>query len=302
VAGPEGALRSRQPRSNDANSVRRLSFVCANRSTGMAPVCPLPVDAAKVVLPVLLISGIFRARRERLSVEHMSDIILITGANKGIGREAARRLHELGHTVVIGARDPERGRAAADELRVAFVQLDVTDQASVDDAAEHVRATYGRLDVLVNNAGITGTFAPLERTTGAEAQAVLDTNVLGVLRVTNAFVPLLQQSEHARVVNVSSGVSSLHDTIENGYFDWQIIPPIYAMSKTALNMLTVKYSRALPSMRVNAADPGYTRTDLNGGNGAHDVTEGTDEIVRLATISSDGPTGTVSSSAGPLSW
>jgi NAD(P)-dependent dehydrogenase (short-subunit alcohol dehydrogenase family) len=232
----------------------------------------------------------------------MDTITLITGANKGIGRETARRLRELGHTVVIGARDPERGQAAADELGVAFVQLDVTDQPSVDAAAEHVRTTYGRLDVLVNNAGITGTFAPLDQTTAEDVQAVLDTNVLGVLRVTNAFVPLLQLSDHARIVNVSSGVSSLHDTIENGYFDWQIIPPIYAMSKTAINMLTLKYSSALPTMRVNAADPGYTRTDLNGGNGAHDVTEGTDEIVRLATISSDGPTGTVSSSAGPLRW
>jgi NAD(P)-dependent dehydrogenase (short-subunit alcohol dehydrogenase family) len=232
----------------------------------------------------------------------MDTITLITGANKGIGRETARRLHELGHTVVIGARDPERGQAAADELGVAFVQLDVTGQASVDAAAQHVRTTYGRLDVLVNNAGITGTFAPLEQTTVEDAQAVLDTNVLGVLRVTNAFVPLLQLSDHARIVNVSSGVSSLHDTIENGYFDWTIIPPIYAMSKTALNMLTLKYSRALPAMRVNAADPGYTRTDLNGGNGAHDVTEGTNEIIRLATISSDGPTGTVSNSARPLPW
>jgi NAD(P)-dependent dehydrogenase (short-subunit alcohol dehydrogenase family) len=178
----------------------------------------------------------------------------------------------------------------------------VSSTASASAAVEHVRATYGRLDVLVNNAGITGTFAPLEQATAADALAVLDTNVLGVLRVTNAFVPLLELSAHARVVNVSSGVSSLHDTIENGYFDWTVVPPVYAMSKTALNMLTLKYSRALPAMRVNAADPGYTRTDLNGGNGAHDVTEGTDEIVRLATIAPDGPTGGVSGTAGPLPW
>ncbi|MFC5677065.1 SDR family NAD(P)-dependent oxidoreductase [Aeromicrobium endophyticum] len=232
----------------------------------------------------------------------MDTITLITGANKGLGRETARSLHELGHTVVIGARDPERGQAAADGLGVDFVQLDVTDQASVDAAAEHVRTTFGRLDVLVNNAGITGTFAPLEQTTAVDAQQVIDTNVLGVLRVTNAFVPLLELSDHARIVNVSSGVSSLHDTIENDYFDWTIIPPIYAMSKTALNMLTLKYSRALPGMRVNAADPGYTRTDLNAGNGAHDVSEGAEEIVRLATLAAGGPTGVVSNSAGPLSW
>jgi NAD(P)-dependent dehydrogenase (short-subunit alcohol dehydrogenase family) len=247
-------------------------------------------------------SGIFRTRHERPSVECMSDIILITGANKGIGRETARRLHAAGHTVVIGARNDELGRAAAQELNTGFVQLDVTDQASIEAAVRHMEAEHGRLDVLVNNAGITGKFAPLEQTTADDALDVLDTNVLGVLRVTNAFVPLLRLSDNARIVNVSSGVSSLHDTIENGYFDWNIVPPIYAMSKTALNMLTVRYSRALPAMRVNAADPGYTRTDLNGGHGAHDVTEGTDEIVRLATIAADGPTGTVSSSGGPLKW
>lgn len=232
----------------------------------------------------------------------MTDITMITGANKGIGRETARRLQEAGHTVIIGARDPERGRAAAAEIGAAFVQIDVTDQASVEAAADHVRSEHGRLDVLVNNAGITGTFAPIEQTTADNARDVLDTNLFGVIRVTNAFLPLLELSKNARIVNVSSGVSSIHDTIENGYFDWEVIPPIYAVSKTALNMLTVKYSRALPAMRVNAADPGYTRTDLNAGAGAHDVTEGTDEIVRLATVAADGPTGTVSNSNGVLAW
>ena len=232
----------------------------------------------------------------------MNDITLITGANKGIGRETARRLHEAGHTVIIGARDARRGQAAADELGVAFVQLDVTDQASVETAVQRVDAEHGRLDVLVNNAGITGTFAPLEQTVVDDARAVLDTNLFGVMRVTNAFVPLLERSDHARIVNISSGVSSFQDTIDNGYFDWNVIPPVYAMSKTALNMLTLKYSRALPAMRVNAADPGYTRTDLNGGAGAHDVTEGTEEIVRLATIAADGPTGTISNRGGVLRW
>jgi NAD(P)-dependent dehydrogenase (short-subunit alcohol dehydrogenase family) len=185
--------------------------------------------------------------------------------------------------------------------------------------AQHVRAEHGRLDVLINNAGITGTFAPLDQAPIDDAQGVLDTNLFGVMRVTNAFASLLELSDYARIVNVSSGVSSFQDTIENGYFDWQIVPPIYAISKTALNMLTLKYSRALPAVRVNAADPGYTRTDLNGGAGAHDVTggtdeivtswapapdvtEGTDEIVRLATLAADGPTGTISNSAGVLRW
>ena len=232
----------------------------------------------------------------------MNDITLITGANKGLGHETARRLQQAGHTVVIGARDRERGRAAAAALGGTFVHLDVTDQASVDAAARQVRAEHGRLDVLINNAGVTGTFAPLERTSVDDARDVLDTNLLGVIRVTNAFVPLLELSANARIVNVSSGVGSFHDTIENGYFDWQVVPPIYAVSKTALTMLTVKYSRALPTMRVNAADPGYTRTDLNAGAGAHDVTEGAEEIVRLAMLAPDGATGTVSNSGGTLRW
>jgi NAD(P)-dependent dehydrogenase (short-subunit alcohol dehydrogenase family) len=255
-----------------------------------------------VVLPVLPTRSIFLRSVARHTVEVMSDITMITGANKGIGRETARRLREAGHTVIIGARDEQRGRAAAGELGAGFVPLDVTDQASVDAAAAQVRAEHGRLDVLINNAGITGTFAPLEQASVDDAQAVLDTNLFGVMRVTNAFVPLLELSDHARIVNISSGVSSFQDTIENGYFDWTIVPPVYAVSKTALNMLTLKYSRALPGMRVNGADPGYTRTDLNGGAGAHDVTEGTDEIVRLATLPADGPTGTISNSQGVLRW
>jgi NAD(P)-dependent dehydrogenase (short-subunit alcohol dehydrogenase family) len=232
----------------------------------------------------------------------MDTITLITGGNKGLGFETARRLREAGHTVLIGARDRHRGQTAADELGVGFVPMDVTDQSVIDAAVDHVRAEYGRLDVLVNNAGITGSFAPLEQTEGADAYEVLDTNVLGVLRVTNAFVPLLQASQNARIVNVTSAVGSFAATLEYGLFDWQQIPPVYAMSKTALTMLTLKYSRALPGMRVNAADPGFTRTDLNGGAGDHDVAEGTDGIVRLATLGVDGPTGTVSNSRGDLPW
>jgi NAD(P)-dependent dehydrogenase (short-subunit alcohol dehydrogenase family) len=232
----------------------------------------------------------------------MSDITMITGANKGIGRETARRLQQAGHTIVIGARNRELGQAAAADLGVAFVHLDVTDQDSVEAAAHQVRSEHGRLDVLINNAGITGAFAPIERARADDVRDVLDTNLLGVIRVTNAFVPLLEMSNNARIVNISSGVGSFQDTIEHNYFDWQVVPPAYAVSKTALNMLTLKYSRALPAMRVNAADPGYTRTDLNAGAGAHDVTQGTDEIVRLATISADGPTGTISNSHGVLRW
>ncbi|QHF24241.1 SDR family NAD(P)-dependent oxidoreductase [Rathayibacter sp. VKM Ac-2804] len=232
----------------------------------------------------------------------MTDITLITGANKGIGRETARRLIDAGHTVLLAARDPERGRAAAGELGGVFVPLDVTDQVSVDAAADLVRSQYGRLDVLIDNAGVTGAFAPLEEASLGDVEAVFATNVLGVIRVTNAFVPLLRRSENARIVTVSSGVGSFQDTIEHDYSDWRVVPPVYAVSKTALTMLTLKYADALPTMRVNAADPGYTRTDLNGGAGQHDVTAGTDAIVRLATLAADGPTGTVSNRDGVLRW
>jgi NAD(P)-dependent dehydrogenase (short-subunit alcohol dehydrogenase family) len=232
----------------------------------------------------------------------METITLITGGNKGIGRETARRLKQAGHTVLIGARDPERGRTAAAELGVGLLHLDITDQTSVDAAATRVRAEYGRLDVLVNNAAVNSVVAPLEQTTAEEAAAELDANLLGALRVTNAFVPLLQASPHARVVNVSSTVGSFAATLEYDMFDWKIVPPIYAISKTALTMLTLKYSRALPGILVNAADPGYTETDLNDHQGTQTVTEGTDAIVHLATLDDDGPTGTFINRDGAVPW
>lgn len=232
----------------------------------------------------------------------MDTITLVTGANKGIGRETARRLAATGHTVLLGARDLDRGRSAAADLGVDFLHLDVTDQGSVDAAAARVRSEHGRLDVLVNNAAVNTGAAPLERTTAEQAVAVLDTNLLGVLRVTNAFVPLLRNSEHPRIVNVSSTVGSFAATLEHDMFDWEVVPPIYAVSKTALTMLTLKYSRALPGILVNAADPGYTDTDLNDGQGTQTVTEGSDAIVRLATLPDDGPTGTFANREGALAW
>ena len=232
----------------------------------------------------------------------MTTTTLVTGANKGIGRETARRLAAAGHTVLLGARDPDRGRTAAADLGVEFLHLDVTDQGSVDTAAARVRAEHGRLDVLINNAAVNTGVAPLERTSAEQAAAVLDTNLLGVLRVTNAFVPLLRASGHPRIVNVSSTVGSFAATLEHEMFDWEVVPPIYAVSKTALTMLTLKYSRALPGILVNAADPGYTGTDLNDGQGTQTVTEGSDAIVRLATLPDDGPTGTFVNRGGALPW
>lgn len=132
-------------------------------------------------------------------------ITLVTGANKGLGYETARRLLQAGHTVLLGARDAVRGQRAADQLGATFISLDVTDDASVAAAAELVRERYGCLDVLVNNAGIVGPRRPLGDITASEAFPTLDTNVLGVVRVTHAFLPLLRSAEHPRIVNVSSG-------------------------------------------------------------------------------------------------
>ena len=229
-------------------------------------------------------------------------ITLITGGNRGIGRETARRLHAAGHTVLIGARDAEQGRVAAGELGVASLHLDITDQAGVDRAAARVRDEYGRLDVLINNAAVNSVIAPLPETTAEDVAALLDVNLLGAVRVTNAFVPLLRASRHPRIVNVSSSVGSFAASIEYDMFDWRIVPPVYALSKTALTMLTLRYSRDLPGILVNAADPGYTRTGLNDHQGTQTVTEGSDAVVHLATLGDDGPTGIIVNRDGAVPW
>ncbi|BDZ51880.1 short-chain dehydrogenase [Frondihabitans sucicola] len=216
---------------------------------------------------------------------------LITGANKGLGYETARRLLEAGHTVWIGARDSARGQKAADELGARFVQLDVTDDASVASAAATVSA-QGGLDVLINNAGITGPQKDAADLTGDDALAVFSTNVLGVVRTMNAFLPILRSSENPTVVNVTSGLGSFEAVHDPSRVESQVIAPLYTSSKSAVTMLTVQYAKALPDVRINAADPGYTATDLNGNSGHQTVTEGTDAIVELALRGADGPTGT----------
>ena len=216
---------------------------------------------------------------------------LITGANKGLGHETARRLLEAGHTVWMGARDAERGQRAADALGGRFVQLDVTSDASVAAAAETVAAAGG-LDVLVNNAGISGTASPPADLTGADALAVYDTNVVGIVRTTSAFLPLLRVSSAPTIVNVTSGLGSFAAVHDPERIESQVVAPLYPSSKSAVTMLTVQYARAFPEMRINAADPGYTATDLNGNSGPQTLREGTDAIVDLATRGGQGPTGT----------
>ncbi|WP_432493623.1 SDR family NAD(P)-dependent oxidoreductase [Kineococcus gypseus] len=226
----------------------------------------------------------------------------ITGANKSLGYETARRLLEAGHTVLIGAREPRRGRAAAEALGARFVQLDVTDDASVEAAAADVAAREGTIDVLVNNAGVGGPQGPAEELTAADALAVYDVNVFGVVRVTRAFLPLLRGSADPVVVNVTSGLGSFAATHDPERVEGRVVAPLYASSKSALTMLTTQYARALPGVRFTAVDPGYTATDLNGHSGPQTVTEGTDAVVAAATAGPGGPSGEFRDRYGVVPW
>ncbi len=232
----------------------------------------------------------------------MSTITFITGANKGLGYETARRLTELGQTVVLGARDASRGQEAADRLGLRFVPIDVTDDASVAAAAADVAAHEGHLDTLINNAGIIGSHAAADQLTSADALLVYQTNVVSVVRVTSAFLPLLRKSAAPAVINVSSGVGSFAATHDPERVESKVIGPLYASSKSAVTMLTTQYAKALPEIRFNAADPGYTATDLNGNSGSQTVTEGTDAIVTLATEDPSAGTGRFIDRFGPVAW
>ncbi len=236
---------------------------------------------------------------------------LITGANKGIGKEIARQLGAQGMTVLIGARDKERGKAAAAELTAGgadarAVLLDVTDQASIDAAAKQVESEYGRLDVLVNNAGIALDGGPSSALT-LEIETLrrtYETNVFGVFSMTRAFLPLLKKSGAGRIVNVSSGLGSLSQNSDPSW-DYAAVKPLaYNSSKAALNMVTVIFAAELKDtgIKVNAADPGYTATDLNHNQGHQTVEQGAAAAVRLATLPDNGPTGGFFDEAGVVPW
>jgi NAD(P)-dependent dehydrogenase (short-subunit alcohol dehydrogenase family) len=222
---------------------------------------------------------------------------LITGANKSLGLETARRLLDAGHTVYAGMRDPAKG----DDVRALgarVVQLDVADQASVDAAF----AALPELDVLVNNAGVAGGVHGIDGLTGSETASVLDTNVVGIVRVTQAALPLLGRSANPVVVNVASGVGWPRFLTDPAHDEFPVPSIPYAASKAAVIALTVQYAKNLPGMRVNASDPGYTATDLNGHSGHQTVTEGTDATVALALLDQDGPTGEFHSRAGRIDY
>jgi NAD(P)-dependent dehydrogenase (short-subunit alcohol dehydrogenase family) len=226
---------------------------------------------------------------------------LITGANKGLGRETGRRLLADGHDVWLAARDPGRGQTAAKELGARFVELDVTNDASVAVAAARV-ADAGGLDVLVNNAGIVGPRRAVSEIGPDELRLVFETNVFGIVRVTRAFLPLLERSTHPVIVNVSSGMGSLSVTTDPSRLESTLVSLAYPASKSAVNMLTTQYAKAFPQIRINAVDPGYTATDFNDHRGTKPVEQGAEVIVRMASVDGSGPTGTFVDERGVVPW
>jgi NAD(P)-dependent dehydrogenase (short-subunit alcohol dehydrogenase family) len=237
----------------------------------------------------------------------VSAIALVTGANKGIGREIARGLAQRDFTVLATARDQQRGEQAAAELAeegldVRFLQLDVTDETSIGAAAKQISAEFGRLDVLVNNAGILTEGQVPSEVDLAEMRKVYDTNVFGVVAVTNGMLPLLRLAASARIVNVSSGLGSL-----TGHADPNSPLPLYFAyntSKSALNAITIHYARELlgTGMKVNACAPGKCATDINGNTGDRTAAQGAQIAIQLATVDADGPTAGFFNDAGALPW
>ena len=244
-------------------------------------------------------------------------VALVTGANKGIGLQIAKELAAHGFTVLVGSRDIENGETAAKSVAADArpLQLDVTNRASIAAAAERIRNEFGPLDVLVNNAAIShagNSGRSLEEMMksgrlGAasldEIRAVFETNVFGVIAVTQAMLPLLREAPAARIVNVSSSTGSL--TLSSDPADRRsAIFGTYSSSKTALNAITLAFALDLKStgIKVNAACPGFTATALNNFEGTRTVEQAAREPVRLALLGPDGPTGTYSDENGPLPW
>ena len=236
-------------------------------------------------------------------------VALISGANKGIGKEVARQLGKKGFKVLLGSRDMGRGETAAEELRkdgvdAHAIQLDVTDEGSVVKAIEQIEKNHGRLDVLVNNAGIVS-----DRVTGVDSsidlvEQTLQTNFIGALRLLLKSVGLLEKSGAGRVVNVSSSLGS-HTRMadpDSGFSGFQYVG--YSTSKSALNMLTVIAASDLAAkkIKVNAICPGYVATDINNNSGPRTVQQGAAVVVQMATLADDGPTGTYVNDEGTIPW
>jgi NAD(P)-dependent dehydrogenase (short-subunit alcohol dehydrogenase family) len=224
-------------------------------------------------------------------------IILVTGATRGIGYETVRTLAVAGHTVWLGARDPERGKKAAQEAGAHFVRLDVTDDSSIE-AATH---TVGELDVLINNAGILEPNPALGDATREHLQAIFNTNVFGAVLATNAFLPALSRSNAATVINVTSSIGSLSKSADVNDEFTAYPQDLYRASKAALNMFTVQYAKANPTVRVNCVDPGLTGTDMMGGFGQPPAVAAA-TIVKAALLGAEGPTGQFLKPDGVVPW
>ncbi|GAB2653597.1 SDR family oxidoreductase [Nocardia goodfellowii] len=225
-------------------------------------------------------------------------IALITGANRGIGYETARQLGERGMTVLVGARSAERGAEAVAKLAAAGIdarplEIDATDAGSIARAADWIAAEFGHLDVLVNNAGIAGDFGQPSETALNAMREVFETNVFGVVAVTNALLPLLRNAPAARIVQVSSEVGSIGFLMDQTSPLWPAAAIPYPASKAALNMVTAMYAKELwdTPIKVNAANPGYCATEFNGNSGFRTAEQGAEVSVALATLPADGPTG-----------
>lgn len=243
------------------------------------------------------------------SQEHAGKIALVTGANKGIGLEIARQLGKRGVRVLVGARDAGRGKKAADDLKgegidARFVELDVTNQATIDAAAKSVEKDFGKLDILVNNAGIAIERNPPSTVPLDAVRKTYETNVFGVIALTQAMLPLIKKSMAGRIVNLSSGLGSLaqHSAPNSPYATFLFLA--YNSSKTALNAVTVQFANELRNtpIKVNAADPGYVATDLNNHSGPRTVEQGATAPVRLALLGADGPTGGYFNEDGVVPW
>ncbi|WP_370107500.1 SDR family NAD(P)-dependent oxidoreductase [Nocardioides sp.] len=239
-------------------------------------------------------------------------IALITGANRGIGRETARHLAERGVTVLLGCRDLDRAISTSKELAVVGadvvpVRLDVTDEASVAAATEQV-SRFGRLDILVNNAAVF-VGSPVLATTAEEMRTMFEVNVFGVVTVTRWMLPLLRESPAPRIVNVSSTTASLELTSTGA--DLPGDPQVrmaYTSSKAALNMLTIQYARAfaelpeLAHVKINSVTPGYTATAMNDFQGHRNARDAAEVVVRSALLPDDGPTGRFFGDSGEVAW
>lgn len=235
-------------------------------------------------------------------------VALVTGANQGVGRQVAKELVANGVTVFVGSRNFERGTATAQEIGMGAIpiQLDVTDGVSIAAAAERIRTEIGHLDLLVNNAGISNTtkgdmslaeYHAVSLASNAsldEIRAVWETNVFGTLAVYQAMLPLLRKSSDARIVNVSSGVGSLTANADPAYPYHKQFGPVYSASKAALNAITLAIMVELEAtdIKVNLVSPGFTSTNLNGYEGTESVEDGSREVVRVALLGPDGPSGT----------